>query len=136
METVESLKRRIRTAEDLHSVVRTMKALAAVNIRQLEDAVESLADYSRTIELGLRVVVHQQGRRALTARTARHESLGAIVIGSDQGMCGPLNDQIVAHTLEHLAAESPNPRILAIGTRPAARLADAGGSCEIGRAHV
>lgn len=133
METVESLKRRIHTAEDLHSVVRTMKALAAVNIRQLENAVESLADYFRTIELGLRVVIGQPGRQAFTARTASQQSLGAIVFGSDQGMCGPLNDQIVAHVLEQLKGDASHPGercILTVGTRAGARLQDAGQAVE------
>ena len=35
------------SAEDLASVVRTMKTLAAVSIRQYEEAVESLRDYRR-----------------------------------------------------------------------------------------
>jgi F-type H+-transporting ATPase subunit gamma len=52
METIDLLRRRINSAEDLHSVVRTMKALAAVSIRQYEKAVESLAEYSRAVEGG------------------------------------------------------------------------------------
>ena len=75
METMESLKRRVHTAEDLYSLVRTMKALAAVNIRQLEHAVESLADYKRTIELGLRVVLRRRGRSTVTSRTAPRQTL-------------------------------------------------------------
>lgn len=129
METVESLKRRINTAEDLHSLVRTMKALAAVNIRQLEHAVESLGDYRRTIELGLRVVLRQRGRGSVKTRTAPQQSLGAVVFGSDQGMCGQLNDQIVAFALQHIKGLNiPAERrtALAIGARAAARLEDAG----------
>jgi F-type H+-transporting ATPase subunit gamma len=42
--SLEAIKCKIRTAEDLQTVVKTMKALAAVNIRQFEDAVKSLAD--------------------------------------------------------------------------------------------
>ena len=34
METAESLRRSIHVAEELQSVVKTMKALAGVNIRQ------------------------------------------------------------------------------------------------------
>jgi F-type H+-transporting ATPase subunit alpha len=41
MQTHEALKRKISTAEDLQSVVRTMKSLAAVSIRQYQRAVES-----------------------------------------------------------------------------------------------
>lgn len=131
METMESLKRRLHTAEDLHSLVRTMKALAAVNIRQLEHAVESLAEYQRTIELGLRVVLRRRGRKTVTARSAPQQSIAAIVFGSDQGMCGQLNDQIVAYALEYIDSISiPSDRqvTLAVGVRAAARLEDAGQS--------
>jgi len=133
METAESLKRRIHTAEDLHSLVRTMKALAAVNIRQLERAVQSLADYQRTIELGLRVVLQRQERSAVTLRTAPQKSLGAIVFGSDQGMCGPLNDQIAAYAVRQVEAtgvEPENRALLAVGLRVAPRLEDAGQKLE------
>ena len=129
METVESLKRRVHTAEDLHSLVRTMKALAAVNIRQLEHAVESLADYRRTIELGLRIVLRQPDRSTITSRTAPQRTLGTIVFGSDQGMCGQLNDQIVAEARNYTAqvqANADNRATLAVGVRAATRIEDAG----------
>ncbi|REJ68754.1 MAG: F0F1 ATP synthase subunit gamma [Planctomycetota bacterium] len=127
METVESLKRRIHTAEDLHSLVRTMKALAAVNIRQLEHAVESLADYRRTIEMGLRVVLRHRGRSTVSARTSPQRTLGAIVLGSDQGMCGQLNDQIVAFAQDYIRNTSipeEGRAVLAVGGRVASRLQD------------
>jgi F-type H+-transporting ATPase subunit gamma len=42
VQTLEALQRQVHTAEELHSVVKTMKALAAVSIRQYEKAVEAL----------------------------------------------------------------------------------------------
>ena len=60
MQTLESMRRRIESAEDLHAVVRVMKALAAVSILQYEKAVESLAEYSRTLEKGLQVVLRNR----------------------------------------------------------------------------
>ncbi|MEA3364374.1 MAG: ATPase F1F0 subunit gamma, partial [Candidatus Hydrogenedentes bacterium] len=36
METIESLRKQISSAQDLHSVVKTMKGIAAVSIRQYE----------------------------------------------------------------------------------------------------
>jgi F-type H+-transporting ATPase subunit gamma len=129
METAESLKRRIHTAEELHSLVRTMKALAAVNIRQLEHAVESLADYRRTIELGLRVVLRRQEHTTATLRTAPRNNLGAVVFGTDQGMCGALNDQITAFAAEQIESSSvplEGRAVLAVGLRLAPRLEDAG----------
>ena len=53
IETIEALHQKIGKAKTLGSVVRTMKALAASNIRQYEEAVRALADYYHTIELGL-----------------------------------------------------------------------------------
>jgi F-type H+-transporting ATPase subunit gamma len=129
METTESLKRQIHTAEDLRSLVRTMKALAAVNIRQLEHAVRLLADYRRTIELGMRVVLKAGERSLFAARTAPQETLGAVVFGSDQGMCGQLNDQIADFALEQIREASVNAEnlaTLAVGGRVAVRLEDGG----------
>ena len=53
METAESLRRSIAVTEELQSVVKTMKALAGVNIRQYERAAHAVAEYNRTIEMGL-----------------------------------------------------------------------------------
>ncbi|MEQ8960851.1 MAG: F0F1 ATP synthase subunit gamma, partial [Coleofasciculus sp. C2-GNP5-27] len=60
MATIEELKTQISSAQDLQSVVKTMKALAAVSIRQYEKAVESLVEYNRTIEMGLQILLKQR----------------------------------------------------------------------------
>ena len=52
-DSIESLGRKIGSAQDLQSVVRTMKALAASSIEQYEKSVCALADYYRTVEFGL-----------------------------------------------------------------------------------
>jgi F-type H+-transporting ATPase subunit gamma len=54
-DTTASLRRKIDSAGDLQSVVRTMKALAASSIGQYEQSVRALGDYYRTVELGLGV---------------------------------------------------------------------------------
>jgi F-type H+-transporting ATPase subunit gamma len=133
METVEGLKRRIESTEDLQSVVKTMKALAAVKIRQFERAVESLEDYYRTVETGLRAVF--QGGRAgrVFTRKGAGRVTGAVVFGSDQGMCGQLNDQVVGHALNHLDGLQPPPEkriLLPVGERARSRLEERGRSLE------
>ena len=52
-DSVASLRHKIASAEDLESVVRTMKAMSASSIGQYENAVRSLDDYYRTVQLGL-----------------------------------------------------------------------------------
>ena len=54
-DTTASLRRKISSAGDLQSVVRSMKALAASSIGQYEQSVRALADYYRTVELGLSI---------------------------------------------------------------------------------
>lgn len=125
METIEGLKRKIQSTEDLQSVVKTMKSLAAVKIRQYEKAVDALEDYNRTVEMALRVVVrraHEIGKRR---QIQSNGSLGAVILGSDQGMCGQLNDQVVTHALkamQRLEMSIDRRRVLAMGLRVSALL--------------
>jgi len=128
METLEGLKRKIHSAQELQGVVRTMKALAAVSIRQFEKAVESLAHYNRTILLALRVAIKRRSGQA-AAQDSAAEGLGALIFGSDQGMCGQLNEQIVAHAAREIDATgvaADRRTILVVGERAAARLEAAG----------
>lgn len=106
MQTIETLKRSIDSAQDLASVVRTMKAMAAVSIRQYETAAEALSHYSRTIETGLSML-QRQPRNAQTSNSEIQrgsERVGAIVFGSDQGMCGQFNQQITHFTTDTFQA--------------------------------
>ncbi len=130
METLEELKRKIESTEDLHSVVKTMKALAAVRIRQYERAVESLGDYNETVDVALRVALRNRLEITVGAKAGPKGQLGAVVFGSDQGMCGQLNDQVASHAMGEMARLSqgdPEKRlVMAVGERIRGRLEDAG----------
>ena len=122
MQAIERVKRHIETAEDLQSVVKTMKALAAVSLRQYERAVASLAEYNRTVDMGLRVVLRHQTVARPHPHALREARIGALVFGSDHGLCGRFNDQIVDHalaTLPTLTANTQPWRVCAVGTRAA-----------------
>ncbi|HSJ54468.1 MAG TPA: F0F1 ATP synthase subunit gamma [Anaerolineae bacterium] len=134
METLEALRRRIDNVQDLQSVVRTMKILAAVSIRQYEQAVQALAAYNRTIELGARILFRNPPEELVVTRAARDGRLGAVVLGSDQGMAGQFNEQIAAFALERMEEMAVPPqdrRVLVVGLRTAARLQDAGQPVEV-----
>src|SRR5665647_2852641 len=99
-DTTTSLRRKIDSAGDLQSVVRTMKAVAASSIGQYEESVRALADYYRTVELGLGVYFRESEPASLIAERKRQSvagAIGAVVFGSDQGLVGQFND-IVAYT--------------------------------------
>jgi F-type H+-transporting ATPase subunit gamma len=130
-DTTASLSRKITSAGDLQSVVRTMKALAASSIGQYEKSVSALADYNRTVELGLGLCFRKNtlAASAATARkSAEPASIGAVVFGSDQGLAGQFNDVVADFAIKTLAAipGKPPPHVWAVGERVHARLADAG----------
>jgi F-type H+-transporting ATPase subunit gamma len=128
METLETLARRIATADDLRELVRTMKSLAAVSLRRYERAVVALADYERAVELGLRAVLRSEPRPARPTRDATGP-VGALVFGSDQGLCGAFNEQVVDRFLRDLATADIGDRalrVIAVGTRAGTRLREAG----------
>ena len=59
--TIASMRRKITSAGDLQSVVRTMKAMAAANIGQYETAERALGDYYHNVELGLGKCLRELG---------------------------------------------------------------------------
>jgi F-type H+-transporting ATPase subunit gamma len=128
-DTTASLRRKIHSAGDLQSVVRTMKALAASSIGQYEQSVRALGDYYRTVELGLSLCFRGTGSTAsmtgVTRRTGAG-AIGAVVFGSDQGLVGRFNDVVADYALKTLAALPGTPQVWAVGERVHARLEDAG----------
>ncbi len=95
METIQTLQNKIANAEDLHSVVKTMKSLAAVSIRQYEKAVESINEYNTTVELGLQGVLKAGMFNSREFTEQKGASRGIIIFGADQGMSGQF-DQIIS----------------------------------------
>lgn len=124
-----SLRRKIDSAGDLQSVVRTMKALAASSIGQYERSVRALSDYYRTVEMGLGLSMRRRERSApMTERSGQTDygAVGAVVFGSDQGLVGQFNEVVVDHAVKCLAGLPGTPRVWAVGERAQTRLEDAG----------
>lgn len=130
MTSTNSLERQIKAATDLHSVVKMMKVLAAVNIHQYEQAVASLSEYTQNIEKGLYVVLkkmHPQGYAVPHQNNHNHHTplaltqvsskrCGVIIFGSEQGMCGQFNEQIARYALNDIENAKLPPNYLSIFT--------------------
>lgn len=129
MQTAEAIRRRLETAEDLRSIVRTMKALAVVSIRQYEDALDSLEEYNRAVNLGMQALLRTRPDAVARMIEPRPVRPASIVIGADQGLCGAFSEQVAAHFLERDMQQAPaglRGPLLAIGLRVAHRLEDGG----------
>ena len=126
-DTVEILHNRIEKAATLGSVVRTMKTLAALNIRQYEEAVRALDDYYHTVELGLAACLRQLGGGRITIgnHDMKPNLTIAVVFGSDQGLVGKFNDQLAETVMTWRHSLETGTSIIAIGERIQSRLQDA-----------
>jgi F-type H+-transporting ATPase subunit gamma len=128
-DTAATLKKRLHGATELRSVVRTMKSVAASSIGQYEKSVLALADYYRTVELGMGACL--RGREPAAPEEggpglARSGAVGAVVFGSDQGLVGQFNDIVADDAATALTAIGGKPRVWAVGERVRARLAERG----------
>ncbi len=125
METLAQIRRKLEGAEDLKSVVRTMKAMAASNIGQYEQAGKSLSDYNRTVALGIVAYFHDRIEQKKVIES-KHHSTCAIVFGSDQGLVGKFNNVLADYVKEQLNKLEGEKIIWAIGERVHSVLLDQG----------
>lgn len=125
-ETLESLRTKRERAQDLASIVGTMKALAASSIGQYESAVSSLEHYFRTVELGLIACFRERGQFLGDINAPGGGKVGAVVFGSDQGLVGRFNASLAEDVVKALSALPGEKEVWAVGERIAGNLVDAG----------
>lgn len=129
MEQIETIKRKIKNAKDMKSVVKTMKTLAAVNIRSYEKAVSSLRKYSQTMELGFRILFHHKKnllKQKLDKEIQTKNNL-IIAFGSERGMSGKFNKKAAEYCHDFInenGLNNKNTTILPVGDRIHYRLKD------------
>jgi len=117
-ETPERLAHQIAVAGELHSVVRTMKALAAANIGQYEQAVRSLQEYDGSVQLGLAACLRElPGFAGASAGSLRNSSCGLVIFGSDQGLVGQFNTTLMEFVRSRLPSPAERNSCWLIGER-------------------
>ena len=125
-DSVASLRQKIGSAEELESVVRTMKAMAASSIGQYENAVRSLDDYYRTVQLGLAACFREDNSLGVNPviKQQNQTAIAAIVFGSDQGLVGQFNEVMVEYAVDTLEKLPGKNIVWAVGVRIQSRLAE------------
>jgi len=118
-DSVASLRQKIGSAEEIESVVRTMKAMAASSIGQYENAVRSLDDYYRTVQLGLAACFREDKSLGVmpAIKQQKQTAIAAIVFGSDQGLVGQFNEVMVEYAVDTLEKMPGKKIVWAVGVR-------------------
>lgn len=139
MASRDVLRRQVRSTETLRSVVGTMKALASVRISQVRRADRALDASEATLERAFQALAQREPglARALAVAATPPEvgagAWGAVLFGSDHGLCGPFNDRLArrAHArLVQLGSDDAPPHLLAVGRRLRPKLAALGHAVE------
>lgn len=125
METLQTLQKRINTTGKLQSIVKSMKTLSAVNIRQYEKAVISLDNYQQTILMGLQVCLRHYSLPSPSKNATPADRI-IVVFGSDQGLCGRFNEKLAHFILTTIKDWKAKVHMIAIGARLYARLESSG----------
>lgn len=124
MATLETLDRKLRIGEELHSVVATMKGLSAVAIHDYERAMAALREYTTVVERGLQVVFFRRPD-SVPEEPPDRGRVAMIVIGTDQGLCGPINREIAITARDWSEEHRVDPEqrlVVALGLRAAREL--------------
>lgn len=118
--TLESLRKRMDSAESLYAVVRIMKSVAGMNIREYEHTVAALADYDETVALGFNILLTRSPIEVEHFEAQSRFPAAFVLLGSDQGLVGLFNQRLAEHADAVMAGLSPDPHdrlVLCAGRR-------------------
>ena len=107
-DTTASLRRKITSAGDLQSVVRTMKSLGRLEHRTIREIGARVGRLLSNRGTGVERVLSGTRAGGLDGETERTRPLtgaiGAVVFGSDQGLVGQFNEVVADYAMKTLAA--------------------------------
>lgn len=155
-QTLEQLGQHEQALRSIHSIVHTMKTLAAVNVSPYEQAAQAIDAYHHSVRDGFAAFAHASRRQdgddaqlpqsfqAQTAASATDTVL-MVAFGSDHGFCGSYNETLADHLQQHAprsflqsastthtthTTHRKRSRLLCIGARLAQALAERGFSID------
>ena len=115
---LENLNRRIKTTSDLSEIVSTMKMLSSVNVGQFEKALKSLTQYGQTIRDAFHGLFTQESFHYDAPEIPKGKpNVLAIIIGSDNGLVGKFNRELMDFATTYLEEKFSNIHLLTVGKR-------------------
>ena len=139
--TREQLERQAATLNSINGLVRTMKALAAINAVPYEQAATAIQAYQTSLEQAFATFAFAtQGRYAVSNKADFKAELKQqmwLVFGSDHGLCGSYNEQLALQVAKQQRQEQVQrnaanensayqAQILCVGARMQRALQDQG----------
>jgi len=118
MAGMEALRRQLSGIDDMRAVVRAMKTLSAVRIRQCRDASAALHSFSATLDLGMQAALRARPSRVCVSPAPRDTRALILVFGSEAGLVGGYNARIADAAIARERALGANRAgMIAVGAR-------------------
>lgn len=116
--TQEALNKRIKTTTDLRGIVSTMKMLSSVSVGQFEKALKSLNQCMENLQSAFQGLFAQE-KFQYESPTLFHDKnkILAIVIGTDNGLVGRFNRDVIDTMKKNLIAKKKQVKLITIGKR-------------------
>ena len=118
--SLEDLQRKIKTTKEMRDIVSTMKTLSSVSILQYEQANAALEKYRRNLRDAFQALIQKYGLPPEAKSSGAAQKHLIIMIGSDNGMVGKFNREVVQGVRQQLRQLGILPRqalFLPIGKR-------------------
>lgn len=110
MESLQKLQNNINSAENLQSIVSTMKAHASSNITQFQNAAKASRSYRDVLDKSLYIVFSEEEQ--IQTETYLEGKILHIIFGSDHGLAGRFNERISTYALENIPNDEKHMSII------------------------
>ena len=108
--SLEALEKRIETTKDLRNIVSTMKALSSASVTQYERAQVALEAYLLTIREAFHALMVNRSIALPKVRSSAQDKALVVLIGSDNGLVGPFNREMIQYAAQALAKRNLSPQ--------------------------
>lgn len=122
MSSTQNIKRMINSAENLKSIVGTMKAYASSNIVQFQTAAKASMEYSEIVDMSLFIVLSGQKETNLDPNKNKDKGFLYIIFGSDHGLAGRFNENISIFAEDVINSDTVNSKVIVVGQQVYSRL--------------
>lgn len=120
MKNLQSLKKSLNSANNLFTIVNTMKIHATTNINQFQQASDASIQYRQVLNKALSVVIKNREMPVEVLRRNEGQTIH-IVFSSDHGLCGSFNERITDYARTRMD-ESKKDLLLIVGEQGRKRL--------------
>lgn len=122
MPSLKALRSRIKSVKNTRQITKTMKMVAAAKVRRARTAVENARPYAAHLAniLGNIAVGADNSAPLLLTGRAQVKTVALVVCGSDRGLCGGLNSNLLKAASQWIAnrkATGQTIRVIAVGRK-------------------